>query len=276
MELMPIRRTPPTTLHEADFDMRLETTPSGNAIVAGKPVLLSFIPLHNGQLFRDLLVVHEHLLHLIITSTDLSYFDHVHPMLQSDGSLQLSYTFTRPGNFLLFADITPAGRRSQVFRIPVRVGSAENSGELLVDDQPLTPSPSLSMALDGDPTMTADLFFQPRSPAAGIETDFLIRLTKDGRPVNDLQPYLGAMAHCIIISQDTQSFLHCHPEQLISPGPDARGGPDVPFGAIFPKPGIYKLWAQFNRNGKIILVDFVFNVKSPILPPKLIRFLLDD
>lgn len=276
MTLMPIRRTPSTALHEADFDMRLETSPGGNEIVAGKPILLSFIPLHDGQLFRDLLVVHEHPLHLIITSTDLSFFDHVHPILQSDGSLQLTYTFSRPGNYLLYADITPAGRRSQVFRLPVRVSSAQNPGELLTDDDPLAPSASLSKPLDGDPTMTADLFFQPRTPTAGIETNFLIRLTQDGRPVNDLQPYLGAMSHCVIISQDTQVFLHCHPEQLMIPGPDARGGPDIPFGTIFPKPGIYKLWAQFNRNGKIILVDFVIDVKSPLLPPRMIRFLLDD
>ena len=145
-----------------------------------------------------------------------------------------------------------------------------------MDTPDLTPSPSFAKALDDDPTMTAELFFQPRSPVAGIETHFLIRLSKDGRPVNDLQPYIGAMAHGVFISQDSQVYLHCHPEQLLAPTPDARAGPDIPFATIFPKPGLYKLWVQFKREDQMHVVSFVVDVKSPILPPNVIRFLLDD
>ena len=276
MTLMPIRRTPPTTLHLADYDMRLDTDPQSPNIIAGKPVVLSFVPLHNGNLLRDLIVVHEHLLHLIIISADFNYFDHVHPVMQEDGSLRLIYTFPHPGGYLLFADITPSGQRPQVFRLPVVVRSADAAAELLMDPPDLTPSPSFAKAFDDDPTMTAEIFFQPRSPVAGIETHFLIRLTKDGRPVNDLQPYIGAMAHGVFISEDSQIYLHCHPEQLITPTPDARAGPDIPFATNFPKPGLYKLWAQFKRDDKMLVVSFVVDVKSPILPPNVIRFLLDD
>ena len=124
--------------------------------------------------------------------------------------------------------------------------------------------------------MTAQLIFQPRTPVAGIETHFIFRLTKNGLPVNDLRPFMGAMAHCVVISRDTQVFLHCHPEQLLSPTPDARAGPDIPFAAIFPKPGVYKIWGQFRCGEKMIVADFVVEIKSPILPPKVIKFLLDE
>jgi len=124
--------------------------------------------------------------------------------------------------------------------------------------------------------MTAELIFQPRTPSAGLHTSFIFRLTKDGRPVNDLQPYIGAMGHCVIISEDTQTYLHCHPEQLLTPTPDARGGPDIPFHTIFPHPRPYKIWGHFKRNRKVVIADFVVDVKSPILPPKLINFLLND
>jgi uncharacterized membrane protein len=276
MTLMPIRRTPPTSLHLPDYDIRLDTNPKSPQIIAGKPVLLSFVPLQNGNLLRNLMVVHEHLLHLIIISADFTYFDHVHPILQSDGSLQLPYTFPHPGGYLLYADITPSGQRPQVFRLPIMARSPDVVPELLMDSPDLTPSPSFAKALDDDPTMTAELFFQPRSPVAGIETHFLIRLSKDGRPVNDLEPYIGAMAHGVFISQDSTIYLHCHPEQLITPTPDARAGPDIPFATIFPKPGLYKLWVQFKRDDKMHVVSFVVDVKSPILPPNVIRFLLDD
>jgi uncharacterized membrane protein len=274
MPLMPIQWTPRTTLHAPEYDMTLVSSVKNP--VASQPTTLTFTPLKDGSLFRDLMVVHEKLLHLIIVSSDFTFFDHVHPVMQPDGSLKLDYTFPRPGTFLLYADITPAGQRSQVFRLPVVVASPGDAPSLLMNKPDLVPSPSMAKALPDDPSMTAELFFQPRTPSAGIETHFLIRLTKDGRPVNDLEPYLGAMSHCVIISQDSETFLHCHPEQLITPGKDSRGGPDVPFGTIFPKPGLYKMWAQFNRGGKIFAVDFVFEVKPPILPPNLIRFLLDD
>ena len=105
--------------------------------------------------------------------------------------------------------------------------------------------------MDDDPTTTAELFFQPRTPVAGIETHFLIRLTQIGLPVTNLQPYLAAMSHCVIISQDSQVYLHCHPEQLITLTEDARAGPDIPFATTFPRPGLYKLWAQFKSADKM-------------------------
>ncbi len=287
MPLVPYQRYPRTTLHDADYDMRLDISSSspslgtpgegrggGSTIDPEKPATLRFTPLHNGQILRDLAVVHEHLLHLIVVSSDLEFFDHVHPILQSDGSLTLDYAFPHAGNFLLFADITPNGQRSQVFRLPITVG--EKSSELLVDDPPLTVSPTLSKSLPDDPTMTAELIFQPRTPQSGLHTDFLFRLTKDGRPVNDLEPYIGAMGHVVSISQDTGMYLHCHPEQLLAPTPDARGGPDIPFHTVFPHPGTYKIWGQFKRNNKVVIADFVVNVKAPILPPALINFLLND
>jgi hypothetical protein len=276
MPLMPIRRTPPTSLHLPEYDMRLDTTPKSSEILAGKPMLLSFVPLHNGDLLRDLMVVHEHLLHLIIVSADFTYYDHIHPVPQPDGSLQIPYTFPHSGGYLLYADITPNGQRAQVFRLPVIVRSKTTDTELLMDPPDLTPSPSFAKALDDDPAMTAELFFQPRSPVAGIETHFLIRLSRDGRPVNDIQPWIGAMAHGVFISQDSTIYLHCHPEQLITPTPDALAGPDIPFATIFPKPGLYKLWVQFQRENQMHVVSFVVDVKSPILPPNVIRFLLDD
>ena len=76
--------------------------------------------------------------------------------------------------------------------------------------------------------MTAQLIAQPRTLSAGTHAHLLFRLSREGRPVADLEPYLGAMGHCVIISQDTQTYLHVHPEQLFTPGPDSRGGPDVP------------------------------------------------
>jgi hypothetical protein len=275
MDLAPIRRGPPATLHAADYDMRLETSP---APAAGTPLLLRFIPLREGRPLHGLTVVHEHPLHLIVLSADFTFFDHVHPAREPDDSLALPYAFPRPGRYLLYADITPAGERSQVFKLPVAVGNeaGDPDPDLTTSGPDLRPSPSLSKPVDGDPSITAELRFQPRTPVAGIEAHFLVRFSREGRPVNDLEPYLGAMAHGVFVSQDSAIFLHCHPEQLMNPAQTARSGPDIPFATFFPRPGLYKLWVQFKRQGTMGLVSYVVEVKSPVLPARVIRFLVDD
>ncbi|MEP7146154.1 MAG: hypothetical protein ABI792_04005, partial [bacterium] len=40
-----------------------------------------------------------------------------------------------------------------------------------------------------------------------------------------------------------------------------KSGPAVVFHTNFPKPGIYKVFAQFNPGGKLITTNFVVNVK---------------
>src|SRR5205085_8570293 len=70
---------------------------------------------------KALETVHTKKLHLIIASHDLSFFDHVHPEEESDGTYRLDYTFPRGGEFDLYADLTPSGAGNQVFRLPVTV-----------------------------------------------------------------------------------------------------------------------------------------------------------
>ena len=65
-------------------------------------------------------------------SRDLSFFDHVHPLPQPDGSLTLDYAFPHAGEFLLYADCTPTGDRNQVFRIPVTVTGTARAAQPLV------------------------------------------------------------------------------------------------------------------------------------------------
>jgi hypothetical protein len=47
----------------------------------------------------------------------------------------------------------------------------------------------------------------------GKPATFSYTISKDGKPVNDLTPYLGAMGHLVIISQDLKQFVHSHPHE---------------------------------------------------------------
>ena len=80
---------------------------------------------------------------------------------------------------------------------------------------------------------------------------FTVKDAKTGAPVTDLEPYLGAPAHMLIVRADLTDAVHAHPEEL------ATGGPTVSFHPLVPSPGDYKVWVQFQRAGKVITVPFV-------------------
>jgi uncharacterized membrane protein len=281
MALVPYTSAPRTVLHDARFALDFtaaaqfgKTADIGTSFI-GPDVLqkrLKFTPRKQDLLLRDLPVVHEHPMHLTIVSTNFSFFDHVHPVLNPDGSLQIDYHFPHAGQYLLFAEFFPAGERDQIFRFPMPVGERAYEDGLPA----LSVTPATVKPVEGHADMTAELICQPRTLTAGTHSMLIFRLNDRGQPVTDLEPYMGAMGHCAIISQDSQHFLHCHPEQVYPTHPDSHGGPIIAFQTEFPQPGLYKAWGQFKRGGKIIVVDFTVDVEASLVPPKVVNFILND
>ena len=58
----------------------------------------------------------------------------------------------------------------------------------------------------------------------------------------------------LIVSNDLTAAVHGHPEGVRS------SGPVVTFGPVFPAPGVYKLWVQFQRRGQVVTASFVVTV----------------
>ena len=98
-------------------------------------------------------------------------------------------------------------------------------------------------------------------------------MTKGGKPVTNIDNYLGALGHMVVISEDKEEFLHAHPEDhahAAAPSGSDQGhssvtapatkGPDVGFMTLFPKAGKYKVWAQFNIDGRVRTAEFVVSV----------------
>ena len=59
-----------------------------------------------GRRIQFLEKVHERPIHLIVVSTDLAEFAHIHPELQSDDTYAVSYSFPHGGTYWLYADYT--------------------------------------------------------------------------------------------------------------------------------------------------------------------------
>jgi hypothetical protein len=225
----------------------VEVTPASEPVRAGIPAALHFrIKDPAGFDVRALQVVHEKRLHLMIVSHDLSRFDHVHPMPDRDGTFTLLYRFPTGGRYVLFHDFTPDSVGMQVVPVEIAVqGSPPAPVGLVVDDDRPKRIDGYEIALSHTP-LTPD-----------AECAMTFTLTRRGKPVSDLEPFLGAMGHLVMISEDRSSYVHSHPlEQTATMGPSVR------FAVRFARTGTYKAWGQFQRRGRVLTVPFVVKVAS--------------
>jgi hypothetical protein len=227
------------------YQMKFVPTPM--ELTAGQPATLSFKPqeANNEAAPVPLAVVHEKKMHLIIVSKDLSQFYHEHPEYTAQGDYQVKYTFPKGGEYVLFQDYTPSGAGHQLGRQPVTVkGTAYAPTRFANDD--------MQWAKDGyQATLSFDKALTVGQPLA-----MKININRNGQPVTDLDNYLGALGHVVVISEDTEQYLHVHPNE------QADKGPAIGFNTAFEKPGLYRVFLQFNHGGKIHTGDFTINVKA--------------
>jgi len=234
----------------ADFDVSLRTTPS--LIKPGQPFRLVFNIHHpkSGATVKDFHIVHEMPFHLFIVSQDLNYFAHLHPRQQGDGSFVIETTLPKPGAYLVYSDVFPVGGVPQVaFGNLITAGYHD---DLFSARATIKPDEVLTRELES--TRFA-LTLEPRTPVAGKKLTLKYQITdlKTGESVRDLEPYLGAWGHTLILSEDARDYVHSHPTQSIAN--------EVSFEAFLPRSGRYRIWSQFQRHGKVITVPFTIEVK---------------
>ncbi len=102
----------------------------------------------------------------------------------------------------------------------------------------------------------------PDTLKANKDAQLIYRVkNQEGKPVEDIEPFLGAPGHLVIISKNTKAFLHVHPEISSQQGhhdnhnnrhdgqieKNASFGPELNFHTKFPSEGTYKVWLEIKR-----------------------------
>jgi hypothetical protein len=189
-------------------------------------------------------VEHDKRLHLIAVRRDFSGFQHVHPVMDEDGTWR-SELDLRAGPWRVFADFKPTAGEALTLGTDVAVpGSyqparpAEDSRTSSVRDYTVT--------LDGDLTV-------------GEEAELVLRVSRDGRPVTDLEPYLAAYGHLVALRDGDLAYLHVHPEGAPDDG-TTKPGPDIVFFTEVPSPGRYHLFLDFKHQGAVRTAAFTVTV----------------
>jgi hypothetical protein len=166
-------------------------------------------------------------LHLILVRRDLAGYVHVHPRRQGDG-FATGVTLPTPGFWRVYADFEVDGKKIVLGRdvfVP---------GEFM--PQPVA-APRRTATVDG---------YEIRLRRGA---DLTFEISRGGRPVSGLQPYLGAAGHLVAIRADDLAYLHVHPRERSQPGA-------ITFEAELSEPGRYALFLQFRHGGNVHTVPF--------------------
>jgi len=258
---------------------------SPEVVKPNQPVNLTFQVKEGDQVLTDFDVVHEKTSHLILVSGDYLDFQHVHPDLDATGKFTMKdVVFARPGLYYVFLDVTPQGSKQIVKRFEVNV---EGKGQPLVlkEDTLTRGLGDIRVQLKSDPF-----------PLKKGDAQLHFQLTRQGKPVTNIKPFMGAMGHVIALGKDGAPFLHVHPldahdnhgdnhaaayscpmhpeVQSDKPGSCPKCGMklqaptnhpkpatgEVIFHANFPAAGLYKVWGQFQIDETMLIVPYTIRV----------------
>ena len=185
-------------------------------------------------------VEHEKQLHLIAVRRDFTGFQHVHPLLGDDGTWTTELDLTA-GQWRVFADFKATGAEALTLGADLAVSGDYRPATLPTESRIATVD-GYTVALEGD-LMT------------GADAELTLSVTRDGIPVTDLEPYLGAYGHLVALRAGDLAYLHVHPDGTPGDG-TTQPGPDVVFYAAVPSPGGYHLYLDFKHHGVVRTAAF--------------------
>jgi len=194
-------------------------------------------------------IFQEKIMHLIVVRDDLQFFDHIHPEYKENGRFEVTANFPESGNYTLFSDYKPAGNQENVSLMNITIPGTVPLPKNL---EKFTKTKTIS-----DTKVNLNISEKNIKAGQAVMLSFDLKDNKN-QQIKDLQPYLGEKGHLVIVKSSSpltsSDYIHAH---AIKNTPDGK----IEFHTKFPKPGTYKMWMQFNRNGQIKTADFWVNVE---------------
>jgi hypothetical protein len=247
--------------------------------------------------FNDLMLDHEHLMHLfIVRSPGMDVFWHLHPSRAAEGFVQNLPTMPA-GHYQIFADVVLSSGFPITMIGHIDVPSAITGKPLSGDDSGIDgktveteTAASTEYSLPDGGHILWERDGEPTEPLrAGIALILRFRVTDRLRnPAQDVEPYMGMAAHAAIIRSDGSVFAHVHPTGSVPMAsfelaqaslPAAPGGaasipvmdmrqmttdkvaPEISIPYGFPRAGLYRVFFQVKRSGRIQTAVFDASVK---------------
>jgi len=213
---------------------------------------------------------HGHIMHLFLLRVPaMDRFYHLHPEQKQDGAFALDLPSMDAGHYKIFADVV----RETGFpdTMVTEIDLPQIAGKALAGDDSDVSATAFNNAHATQVSALADggrMVWErdASSPAIGKLTWFRFKVEdKDGKPVSDLEPYMGMAGHAVFVRSDESVFAHIHPAgsvpmAALAVAQDDSGmkhdmtmtmAPEVSFPYGFPAAGDYRLFVQVKRGGRV-------------------------
>ncbi|GAA4557889.1 hypothetical protein [Planotetraspora kaengkrachanensis] len=224
-------------------------TPETTTFTPGEPATFRFtVTGPDGRPVTRYQVAHEKKLHFIVVNRDLGGFQHLHPTEAGGGVWSVPLTLPRAGTYRAFADFVPEGGQGLTLGTDLFAPGDHTP-------QPLPPAVRTAEA-DGY-TVKLDGELTP-----GTSSRLTLTVSRDGAPVTDLEPYLGAYGHLVALRAGDLAYLHVHPNGAPGDG-TTRPGPAIVFEAEVPSRGDYRLFLDFQHGGTVHTAAFTLRAVPP-------------
>lgn len=253
MSVMMTADIDPVSAADAGLDVQLHTPDSTVAGVATR-ITATVVDTETGEPIKDVVRSHDAWMHFIATREDLGTFTHVHPEpTGKPGELAVEITFPTAGRYIINTEFRRQGQMSDVHQRQYLTVTGRAPAPVV-----LTPSPREVVVAGIRVKLTGDAHVGERSDLHFAFTD-----AATGKIVEDLQPYLAAAGHIVVMRADGTTFAHEHAEVEDRRGrpvfalPGATFGPELDVHVQFHTAGTYQLWGQFRTgDGTLLTVPF--------------------
>jgi hypothetical protein len=185
----------------------------------------------------------------IVIGKDAKDFQRIKPTQSADGKLQVAFTFPHDGDYEGCLQFTTSDGKNYTEVAPLHVGKGKTGIATL------TPDKSFSKEVDGYRFQLVDA---PETASDKMIAMPTIRITKDQRPISNIEPIDGKAGYAIVIKEGEEDFQRTIP--VTSESANKLFQQPVMFHVKVPEGGTYRLWAQFNIDGAVHTVNYTFTV----------------
>ncbi len=188
-------------------------------------------------------ITHAAKVHVIIYDASLQEYRHVHPSFQN-GMWEVDVPLVQDGNYHLWTQgkvKADGGLWSTALEFTVVNGEAAHPQ--------IENLPSVLSGVDGISQVT----LSNETLVVADASTFTLSFSRLDGTFPELSPYLGALAHLLIVDSQGDQLVHAHPVEGY--------GDKMQVTAWFPHAGSYRLWVEFNDGDfhRIVPLSIIVN-----------------